>query len=65
MLRSCETKWLKLGEYRRSSIKNQFTHSNIATSVDEKCSKNHGDLIRPGNAITRQSSKKVMIRHFH
>ena len=37
---------------------NQFTHSISALNVDEKWSKNHGDLMHPGKVIALLSSEK-------
>ena len=64
-LRPNETMWLKLGEIRRSSIRSQFTQIDSALNVDEKRSKNHGDMMHPYRIIGLQSSKKCRQKHFH
>ena len=49
---------------RRTSIKNHFTHSGNAASVDDKCAKNHCDLIHLYRATGHESSKKVLTKAF-
>ena len=56
--KKAQTIWLKLGENRGTSIKSQLTHSDNASNVDEKWSKNHHDLMRPYRVGVPQSSKK-------
>ena len=50
--------WLKLCKNRRSSVKNRFIHSNSASNVDEKWSKNHDALMRPYKVIAPKISIK-------
>ena len=42
----------------KTRTENQFTHSISASNVDEKWSKNHGDLMHPGKVIALLSSGK-------
>ena len=56
--------WLKLGQNRRSPVKNQFTHSDSSSIADEKWSKNDDDLMHPDRVIASQSSNKVLISAF-
>ena len=63
-LRRCETMWVRLSKNRRRSIKNQFAHSDRASNVDEKWSKNHGDLMYPGRVNAPQSSEKILTSAF-
>ena len=49
----------------KSSVKSQFTHSGSALKVDDKWSKNHGDLSYPGRVNASQSSEKVMTSAFY
>ena len=63
-LRLCGTMWFKLGDNWRSSIKNQFTHPDSASIIDENWSKSYGDLMHPGRVITPQSSKNGLASAF-
>ena len=56
---ACETTSLRLGE-------NQFTHFVSASNVDEKLSKDHGDLMDliDGKAIAPLSFEKLLISAF-
>ena len=63
-LRSCETMWLKLGEDWRSPVKNQFIHSDIASNVGEKWSKNYGVLMHPDRVMQLKYPKIAGISIF-
>ena len=64
-LRPCEAKcreivWLKSGENRRNSIKNQSMHSDSASNVDEKWLKKNNDVMYSYRVIALASSKQVL-----